>query len=238
MAGRNGAASELIQVSDLDVEFVTSAGSVLALEGVHVGIEDGEFFSIVGPSGCGKSTLLLVLAGILRPTAGTIRCDGRELTGTYADCSLVFQQDNLLEWRSVLDNVMLPVEIKRLNRQQYRARALELLNLVGLGGFEHHFPHHLSGGMRQRAAICRALVYGARVLLMDEPFGALDALTREEHQVRLQEIWLHERKTVVFVTHDIREAVLLSDRVAVMSARPGGSRTWCPWTCRGRACRS
>jgi NitT/TauT family transport system ATP-binding protein len=222
------ATANLIEVRDLGMEFPAEAGSVRALDGVSFSIAPGEFFSIVGPSGCGKSTLLLILAGIVPPSEGTIRCDGRELTGTYADCSLVFQQDNLLEWRSVLDNVLLPVEIKHLDSGAGRARALELLGLVGLRGFERHFPYQLSGGMRQRAAICRALVYDARVLLMDEPFGALDALTREEHQVLLQEIWLRERKTVVFVTHDIREAVLLSDRVAVMSARPGRIRELLP----------
>ncbi len=210
------------------MEFPARAGSVRALDGVSFSIAPGEFFSVVGPSGCGKSTLLLILAGIVPPTAGTIHCDGRELTGSYAKCSLVFQQDNLLEWRSVLDNVLLPVEIKHLDRAAGRARAMELLGLVGLRGFERHYPYQLSGGMRQRAAICRALVYDARVLLMDEPFGALDALTREEHQVLLQQIWLHERKTVVFVTHDIREAVLLADRVAVMSARPGRIREILP----------
>ena len=227
-SGRREAGSALIQVQDVDMEFFAGAGSVLALDRVSLDVRDGEFFSLLGPSGCGKSTLLLLLGGILRPTGGSIRCEGRELVGTYVDSALVFQQDNLLEWRSVLDNVLLPVEIKRLDRAKYRARALELLSLVGLGGFERHFPHQLSGGMRQRAAICRALVYDARVLLMDEPFGALDALTREEHQVLLQEIWLRERKTVVFVTHDIREAVLLSDRVAIMTARPGQIRDIVP----------
>jgi NitT/TauT family transport system ATP-binding protein len=218
----------LIDVRDLAMEFPAQAGAVRALDGVSFAIQPGEFFSIVGPSGCGKSTLLLILAGIVPATAGSVRCGGRELTGSYTDCSLVFQQDNLLEWRSVLDNVLLPVEIKHLDRAAGRARALDLLGLVGLRGFERHFPYQLSGGMRQRAAICRALVYDAPVLLMDEPFGALDALTREEHQVLLQDIWLGERKTVIFVTHDIREAVLLSDRVAVMSARPGRIRQVLP----------
>jgi NitT/TauT family transport system ATP-binding protein len=210
------------------MEFPAQAASVRALDGVSFSIAPGEFFSVVGPSGCGKSTLLLILAGIVPPTAGTIHCDGNPLTGSYAECSLVFQQDNLLEWRSVLDNVLLPVEIKHLDRAAGHTRAMELLGRVGLRGFERHYPYQLSGGMRQRAAICRALVSDARVLLMDEPFGALDALTREEHQVLLQQIWLHERKTVVFVTHDIREAVLLSDRVAVMSSRPGRIREILP----------
>jgi NitT/TauT family transport system ATP-binding protein len=194
---------------------------VLALDRVTFDVRREEFFSILGPSGCGKSTLLLLIAGLLEPSAGELVVGGGPLDGTYPDAALVFQQDILLEWRTILDNVMLPVELRRLDRNTYRQRALELLAAVGLQGFEPRFPYQLSGGMRQRAALCRALIRDLPLLLMDEPFGALDALSREEHQLMLHDIWLQHRKTVVFVTHDIREAILLSDRVAVMSPRPG-----------------
>jgi NitT/TauT family transport system ATP-binding protein len=150
------------------------------------------------------------------------------VSGPYTDAAMVFQQDNLLEWRTVLANVVLPAEIRRLSSGAYQQRALDLLAFVGLRGFEQSYPHQLSGGMRQRAALCRALLCDLPLLLMDEPFGALDALTREDQQLMLQQIWLQHQKTVVFVTHDIREAVLLSDRVAVMSPRPGVIRDVVP----------
>jgi NitT/TauT family transport system ATP-binding protein len=210
-----------IAITDLRMQFVSEQGSVLALDGVSLEVQQQEFFSIVGPSGCGKSTLLLLIAGLLSPSSGELLVGGRKLRGPYTDAAIVFQQDNLLEWRTILNNVVLPAEIRRLNREVYRRRAMELLGAVGLRGFEHSYPYQLSGGMRQRAALCRALICDLPLLLMDEPFGALDALTREEQQVMLQQIWLQHQKTVVFVTHDIREAILLSDRVAVMSARPG-----------------
>jgi NitT/TauT family transport system ATP-binding protein len=203
------------------MEYRSRAGGVLALDDVTFGVRRHEFLSIVGPSGCGKTTLLLLAAGLLMPSAGELRIDGRRLHGPFTDAAIVFQHDNLLEWRTVLDNVVLPAEIRRLERAPYRDRARELLALVGLAGFERSYPHQLSGGMRQRAALCRALVHDLPLLLMDEPFASLDALGREEHQHMLQRLWLAQRKTVLFVTHDIREAVMLSDRVAVMSPRPG-----------------
>lgn len=198
-----------------------SFGSVLALDNIDITVREHEFFTIVGPSGCGKSTLLLLTAGLIKPSAGTLLIDGRPILGPYTDAGIAFQHHNLLEWRSVLNNVLLPLEIRHIKSARYLARAKELLNLAGLGGFENFYPHQLSGGMRQRASICRALVCDCPLLLMDEPFGALDALTREEHQLMLQDVWMRERKTVLLITHDVREAILLSDRVAVMARRPG-----------------
>ena len=215
------AESPFIEASDVRMEFTPDSGPVVALDGISLGVRPHEFISLLGPSGCGKSTLLLLIAGLLRPTGGRLAIGGRELTGPFIDAGIVFQQDNLLEWRTIIDNVMLPVEIRRLGYRKHVGHAHDLLHTVGLEGFEKSYPHELSGGMRQRAALCRALVCDVPLLLMDEPFGALDALSREEHQQLLQRIWLQERKTVVFVTHDIREAVLLSDRIVVMTPRPG-----------------
>ena len=177
--------------------------------------------TLVGRSGCGKSTLLRIVAGLQGTTGGRVTVRGREVRSPSPDVSLVFQRSALLPWRSVIDNVMLPVEILGLDRRTHRRQAEELLALVGLEGFEHRRPHELSGGMQQRAALCRSLVYDPDVLLMDEPFAALDALTREELSLELQRIWSERRKTIVFVTHSISEAVLLADRVIVMTPRPG-----------------
>jgi NitT/TauT family transport system ATP-binding protein len=206
-----------IEARDVRMAF----GEVVALERVGIQVAESEFFAIVGPSGCGKSTLLLLTAGLLSPTAGGIAIRGTSVRGAYTDAGIAFQHHNLLEWRTVLGNVLLPLEIRRIKEQRFFARARELLALVGLGGFENHYPFQLSGGMRQRVALCRALVCDLPLLLMDEPFGALDAMSREEHQLMLQDLWLRERKTVMFITHDVREAILLADRVAVMSPRPG-----------------
>ena len=195
--------------------------SIRALERVDLAIEANEFVTIVGPSGCGKSTLLKMVGGLIPPTSGTIRLAGRQVRAPSRDVGIVFQSAVLMRWRTVLDNVLLAVEILGLDRQAYRERACELLALVGLAGFEQRMPRELSGGMQQRAAICRALVYNPSVLLMDEPFGALDALTREELGLELLRIWDEHQKTVLFVTHSIPEAVLLADRVVVMTPRPG-----------------
>lgn len=210
-----------VEVSDVRMEFTPGPNSVVALDGISLEVLPQEFISLLGPSGCGKSTLLLLIAGLLMPTGGRLAIGAQELTGPFIEAGIVFQQDNLLEWRTIIDNVMLPVEIRRLDRREHLKHAFDLLRTVGLEGFEKSFPHQLSGGMRQRAALCRALVCDVPLLLMDEPFGALDALSREEHQQLLQRIWLQERKTVIFVTHDIREAVMLSDRIVVMTPRPG-----------------
>lgn len=194
---------------------------VHALEAVDLDIRPGEFVSIVGPSGCGKSTLMTMIAGLSAPTTGEVLVDGKSPIAQLGRSAVVFQRDLLLEWRSILDNVLLPIEIKKLDRNHYRDKAMELLESVGLAAFADRYPAELSGGMRQRAAICRALVQRPGVLLMDEPFGALDALTREQMNLDLQRMWMRDRNTVVFITHSIEEAVLLSDRVVVMSQRPG-----------------
>ena len=196
-------------------------GEVHALSDIDLSIEAGEFVSIVGPSGCGKSTLLMLVSGLIPPTTGAIEVDARAVKGAIANVAVVFQRDVLLDWRTVLANVLLPVEIKKLDSASHRRKARELLRSVGLGEFEEKYPAELSGGMRQRVAICRALVQDPGLLLMDEPFGALDALTREQMNLDLQRMWLRDRNTVLFITHSIEEAVLLSDRVVVMSSRPG-----------------
>jgi NitT/TauT family transport system ATP-binding protein len=196
-------------------------GSVTALAGVSVDIAPGEFFSILGPSGCGKSTLLRCIAGLDAPTVGEVRVGGRRVHAPPESMGMVFQRDALLEWRTVLDNLMLPVDFRRKRRADARPRAMELLDLFGLKGFEQRYPAELSGGMRQRAAICRALIDEPALLLMDEPFGALDALTRDQLNVELLRLWQEVRKTVVLITHSIAEAVFLSDRIAVFTPRPG-----------------
>ena len=196
-------------------------GFVPALQGIHLAASQGEFVTLVGPSGCGKTTLLRIVAGLIAPTSGEVKVSGRSLRGPTRDIGIVFQVPALMAWRSVLDNILLQIEIRRLAVAQYRARALELIKLVGLSGFEDRYPYQLSGGMQQRVSICRALVHDPSLLLMDEPFGALDALTREHMNVELQRIWLERRKTVLFVTHSTTEAVFLADRVLVMTARPG-----------------
>jgi NitT/TauT family transport system ATP-binding protein len=197
------------------------SGAVHALDEISLTFGSGEFVSIVGPSGCGKSTLLMLLSGLIAVSSGNIKVAGRTVDGPVHEAGIVFQRDVLLEWRSVLSNVMLPIEIKGLDQKAYQKKALELLHSVGLAGFEDKYPSELSGGMRQRVAICRALVQSPGLLLMDEPFGALDALTREQMNLDLQRMWLRDRNTVLFITHSIEEAIFLSDRVVVMSARPG-----------------
>jgi NitT/TauT family transport system ATP-binding protein len=180
-----------------------------------------EFLSIVGPSGCGKSTLLRLIAGLLAPDHGRIAIDGRVVDGPFPQLGIVFQKPILLDWRTVLGNVMMQIELRGLKAADHLGRARQLLEAVGLADFEDRYPYELSGGMQQRAAIVRALIHDPPLLLMDEPFGALDALTREQLRIDLEELWLATRKTVLFITHSIDEAVLLSDRVLVMSPRPG-----------------
>src|SRR5438067_5129396 len=213
--------SDVIAVKDLRKEYETPRGSVLALEDVAFRVGEGEFVAIVGPSGCGKSTLLKILAGLLPATRGEVNLRSVPITGPRRDIGVVFQSPVLFPWRTVLDNVLLPVDVQRLGRDDNRSRALELLALVGLRGFEHRYPWELSGGMQQRVAITRALVHNPAMLLMDEPFGALDAMTRDALNLELQRIWLERRETIVFITHSIPEAVFLADRVFVMTPRPG-----------------
>src|ERR671937_1643592 len=211
----------MITVQSLRKEYATSRGPVLALDDIGFGVAEGEFVAIVGPSGCGKSTLLKILAGLLPASAGEVRLRSVAVTGPRRDVGFVFQSPVLFPWRTVLDNVLLPADVQRLGREKMRQSALDLLALVGLSGFEQRYPWELSGGMQQRVALVRALIHDPALLLMDEPFGALDALTREAMNVELQRIWLERRKTVVFITHSTAEAVFLGDRVLVMTARPG-----------------
>jgi NitT/TauT family transport system ATP-binding protein len=198
-----------------------SSDSVEALASVSLQIHRGEFVSILGPSGCGKSTLLMIVGGLVPPTEGSVIIDGAAVKGAQTDLGIVFQDPVLLEWRTSLGNVMIQAEARRLNNKIYLSRARHLLASVGLAGFEHKYPFELSGGMRQRVSLCRALVHRPRLLLMDEPFGALDALTRDQMNLDLQRMWLQDPITVLLVTHSIPEAVFLSDRVFVMSPRPG-----------------
>jgi NitT/TauT family transport system ATP-binding protein len=194
---------------------------VRALEPIDLAVAQGEFLAIVGPSGCGKSTLLRMIAGLHPASSGTVRVAGETVARPQTGLGIVFQSPVLLDWRNALDNVLIQIELRGMNPDAYRERAIELLRNVGLGEFIDAYPAELSGGMRQRVAIVRALIHDAPLLLMDEPFGALDALTREQMRIDLEALWLATRKTVVFITHSIDEAVLLADRVVVMSPRPG-----------------
>jgi NitT/TauT family transport system ATP-binding protein len=215
-------AAALIEVRALEKIYRTvSRGAVHALQDINLSVGAGEFVSIVGPSGCGKSTLLKILAGLLPYTSGEARIAGRRIAGPSLDVGMVFQSPVLLPWRSILGNVTFPVEVQRQPAAEYVPRAQELLRMVGLEGFEKRYPFELSGGMQQRAAIVRALVQDPKLLLMDEPFGALDAMTREQMNLELLRIWDTHRKTVVFVTHSITESIFLADQVVVMTPRPG-----------------
>jgi NitT/TauT family transport system ATP-binding protein len=207
----------MLTVRDLGKVYASDTGEVHALGPVDLTIGKGEFVSLLGPSGCGKTTLLRIIAELEAATSGTVQRYGHSLT----DLGMVFQRDILLDWRSIVDNVLLPIEFQNKDRRQFKERARALLRTFGLSGYENKRPWELSGGMRQRAAICRALINEPQLLLMDEPFGALDAMTRDELNVELQRLWIETRKTIVFVTHSISEAVYLSDRVAVVSGRPG-----------------
>jgi NitT/TauT family transport system ATP-binding protein len=199
----------------------TRGRDVTALSEVNLSIAEGEFLSIVGPSGCGKSTFLNLAAGLLPCSSGTIAIGGKVVTEPSTDVGIVFQNALLLDWRTVLENVMLPIEVMGLPRKEYRDAAVQLLEMSGLASFADSYPWQLSGGMQRRVAICRALVFNPPILLLDEPFGALDAMTRDYMNVELMRIWQRYRKTVVLITHSIAEAVLLSDRVVVMSPAPG-----------------
>jgi len=214
----------VIVLDRVGMTYRAESGPVEALRDVGFSVGRGELVALVGPSGCGKSTLLRVVAGLRRPTRGSVEVDGRAVTGPIPSVGMVFQAPVLLKWRTVRDNVLLPAELAGLERARYRERAEHLLRLVGLDGFADRLPRELSGGMQQRAAICRALLLDPPLLLMDEPFGALDAMTRDEMNLELLRVWgepAAARKTVVFVTHSIPEAVFLADRVVVMSPRPG-----------------
>ena len=210
-----------VRISDLSHRFRTKNGDVLALENLSFEVKSGEFLSIVGPSGCGKSTLVSLIGGLLMPSRGIITVGDEVVRRPQTQVGIVFQSPVLLAWRSALDNVLLQIEMRGEPVAPYRSRARELLSAVGLDRFERHLPHQLSGGMRQRVSICRALIHDPPLLLMDEPFGALDAITRDQLTLDLQQVWTRTRKTVVFITHSITEAVFLSDRVVVMTPGPG-----------------
>lgn len=195
--------------------------ALTALDGISLDVAPGEFISILGPSGCGKSTFLRCVAGLEAISDGQLDVDGKPVAGPPDHVGMVFQRDALLEWRNIERNILLPIEFAGKSTANYRAAMAELLALTGLSEFGDRYPRELSGGMRQRAAICRALIDAPSLLLMDEPFGALDALTRDQMNVELQRIWMETRNTVLFVTHGIAEAVFLADRVVVLSPRPG-----------------
>ena len=219
--GTGAPARPLITVEDVAKIYRTRDGDVESLKPLSFDVAEGEFMAIVGPSGCGKSTLLKMIGGLLPVSRGRISVSGRDVRGPPDDVGFVFQSPVLLAWRTVLANVMLQIEMRRLPRDRYLPKARALLGMVGLQDFERKLPWQLSGGMQQRASICRALVHDPAVLLMDEPFGALDAMTRERMNLELQRIWAETRKTVLFITHSIPEAVFLADRVLVMTERPG-----------------
>ncbi|MCR4407967.1 MAG: ABC transporter ATP-binding protein [Anaerolineae bacterium] len=211
----------ILRAEHISVIFPSPQGGLSALEDFSLAVSAGEFVCVVGPSGCGKSTLLRVLGGLLPPTSGQVYLHGKALNGPCSDIGIVFQKANLMPWRTVVQNIILPLEIQGLDATESRRRAAELIRLVGLEGFEQSYTRELSGGMAQRVAIARALIHDPQILLLDEPFGALDALTRERMNLELLRIWEARRQTVVMVTHNIQEAVFLSDRVIVMTTRPG-----------------
>ncbi|EHR60200.1 ABC transporter ATP-binding protein [Saccharomonospora cyanea] len=213
--------SYAVEISDVTVRFRTKKRDVLALREVTLNVEPGEFIAIVGPSGCGKSTLLKLTSGLLAPSTGSVRLHGEDVTGPRKDVGYVFQKAALLEWRTARKNILLQAEMRHLPAREAQQRADELIEMTGLAGFEDAYPHELSGGMQQRVALCRALLHRPPVLLMDEPFGALDALTREQMNVELRRIWQETGTTVLLVTHSISEAVYLADRVVMVTARPG-----------------
>jgi NitT/TauT family transport system ATP-binding protein len=210
-----------IEVKDVSKIFASKDGDVVALKDLSFSIQDGEFLAIVGASGCGKTTLLNLIAGFIRPNAGQIMLQGREIAGINPQCGMIFQQYALFPWKTVQENVEFGMKMKRLPKKNRRARATEFIELVGLKGFENSYPHALSGGMKQRVSIARALANDPEVMLLDEPFAALDAMTRQVLQEQLVKIYEESRKTIIFITHSIDEALLLSSRIIIMTARPG-----------------
>ena len=210
-----------IEIGDLRQTFRRAGMVTQALDGVDLLVAPSELVVVVGPSGCGKSTLLRIAAGLLPFTSGRVRIGGRDVTGPQTELGIVFQSPVLLDWRNVLENVLIQVELRGMDPRRHRERAERLLADVGLGDFKDRRPRELSGGMRQRVAIVRALIHDPPLLMMDEPFGALDALTREQMRIDLEKLWLAQRHTLIFVTHGIAEAVALADRVVVMTPRPG-----------------
>ncbi len=211
-------------IKDLDVVYHTARGAVPAVSNLSATVKEGEFVAVLGPSGCGKSTLLQVVAGLMRPSGGSVWLGGKLVEEPHQDVGVVFQTPTLLPWKTVLDNVMVPIDAMGLSRSKYLPRAKELLELVGLTDFAQNYPKELSGGMQQRVGIARGLIHDPSMLLMDEPFAALDAMTREIMSIELQSLWLKKKKSILFITHSIAEAVFLADRVIVLTERPGRVR--------------
>jgi len=216
-----GERNEVIGLERVSLFYRSTNAEVHALDDVTLAAAGREFVALLGPSGCGKSTLLKLIAGLIRQSSGVIRVNGQPINGPTPSIGIVFQSPLLMAWRTVLENVLLQIEIRNLRVADYRAAAHDLIRLVGLEGFADAHPHQLSGGMQQRVGLCRALIHDPDLLIMDEPFGALDAMTRELMNAELQRIWIERRKTVLFITHSISEAVFLADRVLIMSPRPG-----------------
>lgn len=210
-----------VRIDNVRKVFNTRNGEMVALNGVSLDIHENEFICVVGPSGCGKSTLLNIIAGLLEPTDGKVYCDGKEVTGTGTERGVVFQQYALFPWLTVLKNVMFALEMRGIKGKKAEEEAMKYLEMVDLAKFAGHYPKELSGGMKQRVAIARAYAAEPEVLLMDEPFGALDAQTRTQLQTELLETWERDKKTCFFITHDVEEAIILAQRVIIMSARPG-----------------
>ena len=223
MAGeaRNLSGDVRVRIDNVRKVFNTRKGEMVALNGVSLDIHDNEFICVVGPSGCGKSTLLNIIAGLTAPTDGKVYCDGKEVTGTGTERGVVFQQYALFPWLTVKKNVMFALEMRGIKKQAAQEEAMKYLEMVDLAKFADHYPKELSGGMKQRVAIARAYAAEPEVLLMDEPFGALDAQTRTQLQTELLNTWEHKKKTCFFITHDVEEAIILAQRVVIMSARPG-----------------
>ena len=211
----------IISLQNVDLIYGSRTLPVRALENVSLTAADGEFVSVVGPSGCGKSTLLKIISGLLPHSNGTVLVNGRPIKGPPPSIGIVFQSALLMPWRSILDNVLVQIDMRDLRRSDYQEKAHSLLKMVGLSAFEAAYPYQLSGGMQQRVGICRALVHAPQLLIMDEPFGALDAMTREQMMIELQRIWMDQKTTILFITHSLSEAIFLSDRVLVMGPRPG-----------------
>ncbi len=210
-----------IQLKNVDKIYITKNDAITACQDVTFDIHESEFIAIVGPSGCGKTTILKMIAGLVPYTDGTITVGGKTVTEPITDLGIIFQDSVLLDWRDVISNVLIQCDIRGMDRSKYESVAMKLLTDVGLEGFENIKPYELSGGMKQRVSICRSLVHDPPLLLMDEPFGALDALTREQISMDIQHLWMEQRKTALLITHSIPEAVLLADRVIVMTPRPG-----------------
>ncbi len=211
----------LLSVEGINKEFNVRGKKVLALDSLSLTVDEGEFVTVVGPSGCGKSTLLNLIVGLIQSSCGRILFRNRPVNGINPEIGYVTQKDNLLPWRTLVENVEIALEIRGVEKSKRRRRAEELIDRVGLSSFETHYPHELSGGMRQRANIIRTLIYNPELILMDEPFGPLDAQTRIVLQDQLLQLWSTTKKTIVFITHDLVEAIALADRVIVMTSRPG-----------------